>query len=132
MRRKSLIAVSVLGFGALFIAGCGRHLTSADLPGRYYAEGDWGSSKLVIRDDGTFVQDLSPASGRPGHLEGKWEMGAKDEWYGQTVKLGPVLSLWITNLGERSAWGIFSVKGTGSHGVEILVDDDRGTTYERQ
>jgi hypothetical protein len=133
MWRGNLVAVSILAFGlSPLIVGCGRHLTSADVPGRYSAEGDWGSSKLLLRADGTFVQDLSPASGLAGHLEGKWKLGVKEEWYGQTIDLSPFLSVWLTNLGERFSGGTFSIKGTGSHGVEILVDDDRGTTYERQ
>lgn len=136
MRTYVLIAALLL-VSALSLANvsCTRNLTVESITGEYSVSGEWGSSKLLLQDNGAFIQDISPYSGHPLHLEGKWEMTTssnKSTLYGSSVQFRPFLSMWTTNLGELVSSAICTIEPIGRKGIWIVVDNDAGTSYKRQ
>jgi hypothetical protein len=128
------VAILVYTYALLLIAtGCSRHLTTANICGNYSVAGSWGKSNLNLHGDGTFVQDVAMLSGPIHHLQGNWSMlDNKTNQYTRTIYFKPFLNMWSNQMGSEVPNASFAIESIGIHGVWILVDADKGTTYKRQ
>jgi hypothetical protein len=114
------------------LLGCTRHLTNEEIVGEYFASGDWGTSKLVLRSDGNFQQDIL-LNGASKHIEGKWTMLDKNALqYIRTIYFEPFLNMWKSEMGKDIPNASFTVESIGLHGIWIDVDADAGTTYKKR
>jgi hypothetical protein len=65
--------VGLVGLLALSTLGCTRNIGRDDLVGTYRIHKKYGVETLVLRPDGSFLQEIAPPVGEAVRVVGKWD-----------------------------------------------------------
>jgi hypothetical protein len=127
VRIDHFMKVSFLILCCIFLVGCSRHYTVAQLVGKYALNVGPGTDLLELHSDGTYVHSFQDQAGLKTPRNGKWEI--------DNIAAGPMVTLndFQPFPGEQIRGQGFFLLNIKKHfsKIRLLTNEDLNEFYEK-